>query len=412
MTKKRRRGSGARHANRLNTLRQNYDQAISIGDFERALALASEAYVIAPTPVVLYDRAFCLLRLDRVEEAYPLFKRVANTHSIAFDGLADACGQLGKWDEARAHGGRALQIKDESVKDQPRRPLPAERPPAFNLATPDANIIAFSLFGANPRYCETAIMNVAAAQHLLPGWRCRFYVDDSVPADVLRRLEAAEAQIVVLQQSPLHPTLWRFLVMDDPSVARFLVRDADSLIGQREAVAVQAWLTSGRWFHVMRDYYTHTELILAGMWGGSGGVFKEMAGAMIAFMQTGSYQKSHLDQHFLRAAVWPTARQSVLSHDSQFAFFNNQPFPPQAPVAMDPVHDHIGANIGASSIRGECPYPDGAPLLWSLVAETGQIVCSYKTTVHNGAWTTHLPRPYAEAIHTNRWKVKWQLLSS
>ena len=40
------------------------------------------------------------------------------------------------------------------------------------------------------------------------------------------------------------------------------------------------------------------------------------------------------DQEFLRGALWPTIRQSVLAHDSQFAFGDPAPFPPGA--AMPP----------------------------------------------------------------------------
>lgn len=61
--------------------------------------------------------------------------------------------------------------------------------------------------------------------------------------------------------------------MDDPTIKRFLIRDADSIVSHREKAAVDAWLKSDKWFHLMRDNYSHTELILAGMWGGCTGIF-------------------------------------------------------------------------------------------------------------------------------------------
>ncbi|OKP64407.1 hypothetical protein BTE77_34905 [Ensifer adhaerens] len=401
---------------RLNTLKADYERAIIAKDFERALAFTRQASAIAPIPAVLTDQALCLLRLERNQEAYELYRRLAQNLSSesVFDGLTEACGRLGKSEEAAAYGTLALAHKDRAVNKLPRQVLPAVSPPHFEAGTPDRNIIAFTLYGASPRYCETAVLNVAAARELLPGWSCRFYCDDSVPRDVIRRLHGAGARVVFPPaeiRSAIHPTMWRFLIADDPSVSRFLVRDADSLIGVREKTAVDAWLASDRWFHVMRDYYTHTELILAGLWGGCGGVFDDMAAAMVDFINRGDYKSSHLDQHFLRAAVWPTIRQSVLSHDSQFAFFNNEPFPEHAPPASTP-EQHVGANVGAPSIAVACPHPDGTRVEWSLVDAASAIVCQYSATVARATFSTHLPRAYVDAISAGLWKIHWTIATA
>jgi hypothetical protein len=42
---------------------------------------------------------------------------------------------------------------------------------------------------------------------------------------------------------------WRFLVADDPSVDRFIVRDADSRLNPRDALAVAEWVRSGTALH-------------------------------------------------------------------------------------------------------------------------------------------------------------------
>jgi hypothetical protein len=55
------------------------------------------------------------------------------------------------------------------------------------------------------------------------------------------------------------------------------VRDADSVLNLRERLAVDDWLASGRWFHIMRDWWSHTDLVLAGMWGGVAGVLPPCA---------------------------------------------------------------------------------------------------------------------------------------
>jgi hypothetical protein len=83
------------------------------------------------------------------------------------------------------------------------------------------------------------------APDLFPGWRCRVYLDDSVPDHVWQRLQLPHVELVDMsQEKHIFPTLWRFLVLDDASVQRFIVRDADSLLSEREAAAVNAWLAS------------------------------------------------------------------------------------------------------------------------------------------------------------------------
>ena len=88
-------------------------------------------------------------------------------------------------------------------------------------------------------------------------------------------LDAKDALTKVRYGSPSR----RFLVSDDPDVGYFLVRDCDSVVSAREAAAVAKWLGSGLPFHAMRDYYTHTDPLLAGMWGGIAGVFPDIKSA-------------------------------------------------------------------------------------------------------------------------------------
>lgn len=78
--------------------------------------------------------------------------------------------------------------------------IPNHAPPAFS-ANPQENIIAFSLFGANPRYCETSILNIQLAKQIYPEWTCRFYVDDTVPVLVQQRLKEKGAQVIQVTDS-------------------------------------------------------------------------------------------------------------------------------------------------------------------------------------------------------------------
>ena len=49
----------------------------------------------------------------------------------------------------------------------------------------------------------------------------------------------------------------------------------------------------------MRDYYSHTELILAGMWGGCTGVFHQVEALISDYIHSGRYLNTRvMDQHF------------------------------------------------------------------------------------------------------------------
>jgi tetratricopeptide (TPR) repeat protein len=395
----------------LQVLGQRFLALSNAGNHQAALDTLAQAAKLAPNhPTIMGDQALCHLRLKNYAQAREGFAKAAalspdNTN--LWDGLTETCGALGLPDEVRQYGVRALAIKDAQTQGQSGQALPAELPAFSNDRT--RNAIAFSLFGDNPKYCETAVMNVHQAELLMPQWHCRFYVDASVPEHVLQRLRDAGATVLLVSeqdQAELSGLMWRFLVMEDPSVDRFLLRDADSLISTREAAAVDAWLQSGKWFHLMRDYYTHTELLLAGMWAGCTGVFKNLRAEMVAFIRDGKYLGQRVvDQHFLRAVIWPTVRQSLLSHDSVFGFYEGQDFPAHAPHGLGDDF-HVGCNLSSSSIGNQTALPDGARLSWILKNEQGEVVCSYATPVRAGHWSADLPMPYIDNIKAGTWHVE------
>jgi hypothetical protein len=251
-----------------------------------------------------------------------------------YDMLAHSQYRLGNFEEARRAGERALAIKDEGAtapEGVDLQPIPADiddRP----------KVIAFSLWGSNPRYLRGAIHNLIAAKDVYPGWTCRLYVDSSVDAGFLEAAASLGADVVEHRIYGMPQRLSRrFAVADDPNVGRFLVRDCDSVVNQREARAVEEWMASGKPFHMMRDWWTHTDPMLAGMWGGMSGVLPSMRALL------GNYKPRHLetpnwDQWFLRDCVWPLVRDHALIHDRYFASRNASPFPGELP----PGNIHVG----------------------------------------------------------------------
>lgn len=383
-----------------------YKQAFARRDFDQALEAARRARKLSNSPEVVHSEALCLHRLGRSEEAYTLVnaRPGGSGNEGHCDLMADICGALGKADEVRAYGSAALAIRDRKFANGKKYPIPQGAP---RPASSGKQIVAFSLFGSSPRYCEVAIMNCEAVARLLLEWRCRFYCDESVPEDVRDRIAAAGGEVAMIgaRDRNIHPLMWRFLAADDPEVSRFLMRDADSLVGEREAAAVGAWLASGKWFHLMRDYYTHTELILAGMWGGCTAVIPDMRKEMLDFLSRGDFEPSHLDQYFLRTCLWPTVRQSVLSHDSQFDFFNNEPFPHVEGASLYPRH-HVGANLSTSAIGSRIEAADGATRTLSILDREGRRICAYEVRVQGQRWQISVPDSYADRIETGEWVVR------
>lgn len=263
---------------------------------------------------------------------------------IQFHGLMASClNRIGQRAESVRHGDETLRLKDaQSPPSPPPRPLKIH---AFNIETPRRNIIAFSVFGDNPRYLTGAINNAIVGRYLYPGWTVRVYTDESTPVSFRQELKRNAAEVVLAGDLPAAPygLYWRFLVEDDESVDLFLVRDADSVINIKERAAVAAWLKSGKAFHVMRDHPQHSELILAGLWGAHRGNIGGMRERIVAFYAKAPKRANyvHRDQDFLRQEIWPLVRQSVHVHDSVFSFMSPDRFDPDYGL---PAVRHVGQN--------------------------------------------------------------------
>ncbi len=172
-------------------------------------------------------------------------------------------------------------------------------------------VISFSLYGQRRKDTVNAVINCMLAPEVYPGWRCRFYVDDTVPLGILALLRTFEHVDVRLM--PRHRNagamLWRFLPAAEPDVSAMISRDADSWLCSREAACVEAWLASDREFHIIRDHCYHSQRIMGGMWGVRGGVLPEMAEWVDEFSRDQTF-----DQRFLAERVYPRVIDQALIH--------------------------------------------------------------------------------------------------
>lgn len=338
---------------RLNTLGQNKPVTLVLqlayyfflrNDYQAAVALLEHQAVQTPDHLeVLLNLAVCYGRLgrhtDAVAHAQTLRTQMPD-NALVLDILANSLHKLGHDAEAREVGTRSLSIKNRACNLQDTQDaslatwsLPTARAENYARCTGKFDVIAYSLWGAAPRYLRGALRNLLLAPDLYPNWRVRFYLDRSVPAEFIELLDRLGAEIMIQPdgQSLRQKLCWRFQVANDPAVGRFLVRDADSVISVREVQAVTEWLASDAWFHVIRDWWTHTDLVLAGMWGGVAGVLPSFS-AMLNDYTPPAVETPNIDQWFLRDRVWPYLRQSCLMHDRCFDMPGSRRLPGPIPA--------------------------------------------------------------------------------
>ena len=397
-----------------NQARQAFDQH----NYDHAHQLVTEVLNIVPNhPIALSDLAIAEMRLGHYELAYEHFLQAleASGDDVSinlYDGLAEACFFVKKVRDQKKYGRLAVLKRKAEVENEPALALPSKKAPPFNSKNPKENIISFSLFGSSVRYCEYAVLNAKKALEIYPEWRCRFYVDESVPRHVINRLIDLNAQVIFATDSmkQLPGIFWRFYVMDDPNVKRFMIRDADSLLSYREKMAVEDWLNSGKWFHTMHDNKDHVELILAGMWGGCTGVVHNIEQGILEFITSQRYISINvIDQHFLRYCVWPTIKQSVLIHDSQGYEPKAAKFNTQASMLDRDLDD--GFYVGRIEIKKQLLikiHEEKIPevITWVLLDEKQNEICRYEQATKGlNELNILLPDAYIDHVLEGKWSM-------
>tara|TARA_R110002020_G_scaffold98042_1_gene233705 strand:- start:216 stop:887 length:672 start_codon:yes stop_codon:yes gene_type:complete len=210
-------------------------------------------------------------------------------------------------------------------------------------------IIAFSLWGDDPRYTLGALQNVSLAKLVYPDWICRFYVGKSTPEHIVDLLfEFDNVEIIPMpEEGDWTGMFWRFKAASDPKMEALIVRDCDSRLWFREKAAVDEWLSSDKQFHIMRDNEQHTTPILGGMWGVKGGFLRDIEKQIDAYRQEDYWQ---IDQEFLKEVLYTQVRDKALVHDP---FFERRPFPT---TERDPNHFVGQAYAGSGKILDQEEY--------------------------------------------------------
>ncbi|WP_353127936.1 hypothetical protein [Parapedobacter pyrenivorans] len=188
--------------------------------------------------------------------------------------------------------------------------------------------LSFSLWGSSPVYTMGAIRNAALAKKIYPSWQVIVYHDDTVPADILKRLDQAGVMLEDMTDSGVYGLFWRFLAADRPDCDYAIFRDTDSRLSRRERKAVDEWMANGDVLHIMRDHPFHQVpygaeglSILGGMWGIRGNTVRLRP--LIDSFINDKPDEYGIDQAFLQQ-IYQQFKDSQTVHDD---FFEKKPFP-------------------------------------------------------------------------------------
>jgi len=206
-------------------------------------------------------------------------------------------------------------------------------------------IISFSVWGSNPRYAEAAYANLQLQPEIYPGWKCRFYVDETVPLRVINLLKDNSEIVLMPPSDGNYGMFWRFLPLDDLEVERFIVRDSDSRLNIREAAAVREWEESGKCFHLMRDNKWHNVVPICGaMWGATKDFRPGYENLLKKWLSLNGHRIfSHprgkcffSDQSFLADYIWPLIINKHIAHESVPSTYpgDKRKFPVENPDGM------------------------------------------------------------------------------
>ena len=296
-----------------------FDAFFQKRDWAPALALIHDLVGARPEDARLHRSLIATLsNMKRFDEAILQARHYIERHGedlTVLDALKVAHFYSGKVDQAVRYGQRGITLRDREA---------LSHPPPFTLIKPNgppsgANVISFSLWGSAPFYAYGAMINLILSRTVYPGWTCRFYIDSAVPPACVAFLRDNGAELRHIEDEyPGVGLFQRFLVMNDSTVGRFLVRDCDARLSAAEAGLVRQWIDSEQPFHVVRDHVLHNELMIGCLWAGRTDCGIDIVELMRRYFTFGPTAKYGHDQRMLGLMLWPLIRNHCLVHDKYY----------------------------------------------------------------------------------------------
>ncbi len=175
------------------------------------------------------------------------------------------------------------------------------------------------------------LRNAHLIKVFLPQWSLRVFISNistsSLPSRVLDKLVAAGATLSyasadIADTVPIH--MRTYLIADDTHVEYFVIRQPKQRLSDRDAFAIQKWISSNATFHCVRDHPLHkTQSIVQGLWGARRDRLTTLLGSSMHQMLENHVKNSSLKaepgvvvKSFLTDRLWPAVQGDVLCQDS------------------------------------------------------------------------------------------------
>tara|TARA_Y100000310_G_scaffold311501_1_gene357812 strand:+ start:557 stop:1822 length:1266 start_codon:yes stop_codon:yes gene_type:complete len=192
-------------------------------------------------------------------------------------------------------------------------------------------IISFSLYGDKEIYSSGAETNIDEAEKIYPDWTCRIYCTEGAP-NLQKLINDNRCEVVVLK-SNIFPMYWRFFAIDDPTVDIVCIRDSDSVVSEKEALAVKNWEQCEKTFHTMHDAdnpSAHMKIVMGGMWGIKCNRKINITNMLNLYTRAHDYKWHYgQDQEFLEKILFLLFKKDCIDHTShqKIRWEHSVPFP-------------------------------------------------------------------------------------
>lgn len=202
------------------------------------------------------------------------------------------------------------------------------------------HLIAYSLYGDNPRYYVGAVKNAILSQKY-PDIDLRFYVGESVPDWVLSTLRLFNNVEIVEMAGDENASamFWRFYALADLDYDYILVRDCDARLNPREIQMHVEFVKSGKDFHIIKDHPTgHNYLISGGLFAAKKIVLHDIHKLIQAWEPKNQYGD---DMRFLHKMIFNRVIGDAFIHDEYY----NTPGSVKSAVKKRHTLDMVGAAV-------------------------------------------------------------------
>ena len=165
-------------------------------------------------------------------------------------------------------------------------------------------------------YIQGILENLKLQKLYFKDWKVRVYLNSSVSQNYQQQIIDFGGEIVDMTNSKIPGMYWRFLIIEDPKVDVFIVRDTDSRINYHDQNAVNQWLKTNKKLHICRDHPHHYYKILGGMWGFKNYLDREVK--ISNLIDTNKKFKKMDDIYFLEKQIYPKYAISSVIHDQYY----------------------------------------------------------------------------------------------